>query len=145
YVTEIVPKLCKEGSEDGHNGSSATRDVEVLQLLSRRIYFGKFVAEAKFKDPLQHEQYVNLIKAQDADGIMLLLTNKKVEDALLKRLRVKASTYGREINETVSENSDSIRINPQLIVDLYEKFVIPLTKQVEVEYLLKRLDYPFDL
>jgi chorismate mutase len=39
YIESIVPAVCKEGS-DGNFGSSATRDFEVLQTLSRRIHFG---------------------------------------------------------------------------------------------------------
>jgi hypothetical protein len=31
----------EDGRDDGNYGSSATRDVEVLQALSRRIHFGK--------------------------------------------------------------------------------------------------------
>jgi chorismate mutase len=39
YVNDIVPAVCKAGL-DGNFGSSATRDFEVLQTLSRRIHFG---------------------------------------------------------------------------------------------------------
>jgi chorismate mutase len=48
-----------------------------MQALSKRIHYGKFVAEAKFRE--KTEQYTQLIKAQDADGIMELLTDKAVE------------------------------------------------------------------
>ena len=53
YIEEIVPKITegvqvkgeKKGEQgardDGNYGSSATRDVEVLQALSRRIHFGE--------------------------------------------------------------------------------------------------------
>lgn len=55
YVGEIVPGICPGGSkrsqrlqqsggnepaDDGNYGSAATRDIEVLQALSRRIHFG---------------------------------------------------------------------------------------------------------
>lgn len=43
-ITEGVRVKAPEGEEsrdDGNYGSSATRDVEVLQALSRRIHFGK--------------------------------------------------------------------------------------------------------
>ena len=35
--------------DDGNYGSAATLDVLVLQALSTRIHYGKFVAEAKFR------------------------------------------------------------------------------------------------
>lgn len=47
YVEHIVPGITgagkgkTESEDDGNYGSSATRDVEVLQALSRRIHFGK--------------------------------------------------------------------------------------------------------
>jgi chorismate mutase len=50
YVDAIVPAITKrvvlmkkdDDADDGNYGSSATRDVEVLQALSRRIHFGKW-------------------------------------------------------------------------------------------------------
>lgn len=44
FVTGIT-----EVGDDGNYGSSAMYDVFCLQALSRRIHFGKFVAEAKFR------------------------------------------------------------------------------------------------
>lgn len=40
YVRHIVPGITKD-KDDNNYGSSATRDVEVLQALSRRIHFGE--------------------------------------------------------------------------------------------------------
>jgi chorismate mutase len=44
YINQILPMITLN-SDDGNYGSAATRDIEALQLLSRRIHFGKFVAE----------------------------------------------------------------------------------------------------
>lgn len=55
-----------------------------LQALSKRVHYGKFVAEAKFLE--QREKYTQLIKRGDSDAIMDLLTNKGVE----KQVRVPA-------------------------------------------------------
>ncbi|KAJ3271589.1 chorismate mutase aro7 [Terramyces sp. JEL0728] len=148
YINNIVPAITKEG-DDFNYGSSCTKDVELLQTISRRIHFGKFVAEAKFNDPKLHDQYVQLIKNRDEQGIMDLLTNKQVELKLLRRLKKKALIYGQEIddqNEDMDGDGGSMpgmRLNPTLIADIYEKFIIPLTKKVEVEYLLQRLDSDF--
>ena len=48
-----------------------------LQALSKRVHYGKFVAEAKFL--AQRKEYSDLIRRQDSQGIMDLLTNKAVE------------------------------------------------------------------
>lgn len=51
YVETIVPTITRPVSttsadlvDDGNYGSAATRDVEVLQALSRRIHFGESCA-----------------------------------------------------------------------------------------------------
>lgn len=45
YVKKIVPAITRPDKgrleDDGNYGSAATRDVEVLQALSRRIHYGK--------------------------------------------------------------------------------------------------------
>ncbi|KAG0244141.1 chorismate mutase [Mortierella sp. GBAus27b] len=142
YLGEIVPKICVPG-DDLNYGSSATRDVECLQALSKRIHYGKFIAEAKFMDPREQDEYIRLIKANDREGIMELLTNRVVEEALLRRLRRKALIYGRDITdrgEIDLDDQSQQKIQADVVVDLYERFVIPLTKEVEVDYLMKRLD-----
>lgn len=45
YVQKIAPAITRPGwkgrlEDDGNYGSAATRDVEVLQALSRRIHYG---------------------------------------------------------------------------------------------------------
>ncbi|KAJ3387381.1 chorismate mutase aro7 [Entophlyctis sp. JEL0112] len=159
YIKNIIPALCKDG-DDKNYGSSATKDIDALQMLSRRIHFGKFVAEAKFQDPSTREEYVRLIKLKDRAGINALLTNLSVEERLLKRLRLKALIFGQEINEGLTGtdlagamNEETWRnsgdgkkrvrkIDPELVVKIYEQYVIPLTKEVEVDYLIGRLDFP---
>lgn len=45
YVKHIVPAITSGPNrlaDDGNYGSAATRDVEVLQALSRRIHFGAY-------------------------------------------------------------------------------------------------------
>ncbi|KAK9721295.1 chorismate mutase aro7 [Basidiobolus ranarum] len=139
YIQKIVPTICAEG-DDQNYGTSATRDVECLQALSRRIHYGKFIAEAKFNDPELHDTYVKLIKARDSQGIYDLLTNLVVEEKLLKRLRQKASIYGQDISTDGAIPDNASKIAVDAVINLYKDFVIPLTKEVEVEYLLKRLE-----
>ncbi|KAJ3215743.1 chorismate mutase aro7 [Dinochytrium kinnereticum] len=143
YLNEIVPRICKSG-DDRNYGSAATKDTDALQMLSRRIHFGKFVAEAKFQDPAYHDEYVRLIKLKDRVGIEALLTNKTVEERVLRRLRKKATIYGQEIEDdgVMVDDTKPFKIPLDVVTNLYEKFVIPLTKEVEVDYLLIRLNHP---
>ena len=93
YISEVVPAICQPGDDEQH-GSTALCDVNVLQALSKRVHYGKFVAESKYlADP---EGYQKLVDAGDAEGVMKLLTNEAVEAKVLRRARLKAATYGTE-------------------------------------------------
>lgn len=46
YIDVIVPSLTASGDDEQH-GSTVLADIAVLQALSRRIHYGKFVAESK--------------------------------------------------------------------------------------------------
>lgn len=108
------------------------------------------MAEAKFTDPKYHDEYVRLIKAGDTAAIEELLTNRAVEARVLKRLKKKALIYGQDIADDDAPPSENgvpgspqmgtYKIDLDLVVRLYEKYVIPLTKKVEVDYLMQRLN-----
>ncbi|CCC67665.1 hypothetical protein NCAS_0A11070 [Naumovozyma castellii] len=135
YIDRIVPLISKyDGDQKENYGSVATRDCEVLQNLSRRIHFGKFVAEAKFQSA--KELYIELIKNKDVEGIMKHITNSAVEEKILERLTKKAEVYGVDPTNKEGER----RITPEYLVKIYKEIVIPITKEVEVEYLLRRLE-----
>jgi chorismate mutase len=97
YVNRILPGICKPG-DDQQYGSSSNCDIAVLQSISKRVHYGKFVAEAKFQE--QPEKYAEMIRAKDVQGLLNLLVNKQVEQRLLERVERKASTYGKDINNT---------------------------------------------
>ncbi|XP_040961681.1 chorismate mutase 1, chloroplastic isoform X2 [Gossypium hirsutum] len=48
YFRNLIPRLVKEG-DDGNCGSTAICDTMCLQALSKRIHYGKFVAECKYQ------------------------------------------------------------------------------------------------
>lgn len=131
YSNDVLPLICKEG-DDGNYGSSAVCDVAILQAMSKRIHYGKYVAESKYIADV--EGYNRLIAAGDEEGIMEKLTNMQVEEKLLERVYVKASTYGQD---PFSEKRE-YKVSPQVIKDIYYKWIIPLTKDVEVIYLMER-------
>ncbi|GEQ67572.1 hypothetical protein JCM33374_g1237 [Metschnikowia sp. JCM 33374] len=139
YVAHIVPQVaCEKGDQNQNSGSVSLCDVECLQALSRRIHFGKFVAEAKYRgDPAL---YKKLILARDVAGIEASITNQAVEDKILLRLKEKCEAYGTDPSLKYSQNQQKAKVDPELIVHLYKQYVIPLTKKVEVEYLLRRLE-----
>jgi len=143
YTDEFLPRVCPDfggrgdrGVSQENYGSSATCDIACLQALSRRIHFGKFVAESKFRS--EQDKFTQLIRAGDREAIGDAITNKAVEKKVLERLKLKAQTYGTDPS-IGAEKGDQVKINVDAVVSMYEDFVIPLTKEVEVEYLMQRL------
>eukprot|EP00252_Welwitschia_mirabilis_P019333 TRINITY_DN4443_c0_g1_i6.p1 TRINITY_DN4443_c0_g1~~TRINITY_DN4443_c0_g1_i6.p1 ORF type:complete len:333 (-),score=61.32 TRINITY_DN4443_c0_g1_i6:169-1167(-) len=137
YFESLLPGFAING-DDGNYGSTAVCDTMCLQALSKRIHYGKFVAEAKFReDP---ELYKDAILAQDKDKILSLLTFPVVENEVGRRVEQKAMAYGQEVTLDPSKENSNYKIQPSLIAALYVEWIMPLTKQVQVEYLLRRLD-----
>ncbi|KAF5748955.1 chorismate mutase 1 chloroplastic-like [Tripterygium wilfordii] len=139
YFKDLIPRLVKKG-DDGNCGSTAVADTICLQALSKRIHYGKFVAEAKFR--ASPDDYKEAIIAQDKDKLMAMLTYPTVEEAVTRRVEIKAKTFGQEV--TVNSEEPGVepvyKIKPSMVADLYGSWIMPLTKEVQVEYLLRRLD-----
>lgn len=139
YIEEMIPRVAKkEGDEDENYGSTATMDIFALQSISRRIHFGMFVAEAKFQ--ADRELYTELIQKRDVEGLIANITNAAVEEKILERLLLKAKTYGTD--PALGQHGVS-KVEPEVVVGIYRDWVIPLTKKVEIQYLLRRLEDEF--
>ncbi|XP_057768697.1 uncharacterized protein LOC130988759 isoform X2 [Salvia miltiorrhiza] len=131
YFRNLLPRLVKEG-DDGNYGSAATCDTLCLQTLSKRIHYGKFVAEAKFR--ASPDVYKAAIRAQDGAQLMDLLTYATVEEAITKRVELKTRKHGQEVSAAAGDQ-DNIepvyKINPTIVAELYCEWIMPLTKQVQ--------------
>ncbi|PIN04851.1 Chorismate mutase [Handroanthus impetiginosus] len=137
YLRTLLPLISVEG-DDGNYAVTAASDLQCLQTLSRRIHLGKFVAEVKFRDA--PEDYIPAIRAKDREALMKLLTFQKVEEKIIKRVEKKAMIFGQEVELDENDNKGKCKVDPCVVSRLYGEWVIPLTKFVEVEYLLRRLD-----
>jgi chorismate mutase len=131
YEQDIVPAFCRAG-DDSQWGSSAVCDVILLQVLSKRIHYGKFVAEAKFiRNP---ERFESLIQSGDESGLALAVTDERVEEQVLHRVHRKAEGYARELDAWGA----SFVVDPAAVRLIYSRWVIPMNKEVQVRYLLLR-------
>ena len=92
YLGTVLPSICEEG-DDENWGSSALCDVSALQLLSKRIHYGKFVAESKFRS--EPRKFSEAIRARDVAALTAFITKPLVEEQVLARVRQKAAAYGR--------------------------------------------------
>ncbi|AES59088.2 putative chorismate mutase [Medicago truncatula] len=138
YFHDLLPLFVASG-DDGNYAQTAASDLSLLQAISKRVHYGKFVAEVKFRESPQ--DYEPLIRSKDKEGLMKLLTFKSVEEMVKKRVEKKATLFGQDISLNSSDDSKGKqKFDPSVASKLYEKWVIPLTKEVQVEYLLRRLD-----
>lgn len=89
---------------------------------------------------------------QDRDALVKLLTSEAQEDVVKRRVEKKAAVFGQSVtldgpvqtDANSQANSSLFKVDPSVVYELYGQRVIPLTKQVEVEYLLRRLDWLTD-
>ncbi|MCX7847112.1 MAG: chorismate mutase [bacterium] len=133
YEQEIIPLFCPPG-DDQQYGSTAVCDVACLQALSKRIHYGKFVAESKYRhDP---QRFRSLIAQADHEALRSAITDPLVEARLLERVRRKAATYAQELDD--AQPKVVYKLDPDLFVRLYREWIIPMTKDVEIAYLLAR-------
>ncbi|EKM51847.1 uncharacterized protein PHACADRAFT_262224 [Phanerochaete carnosa HHB-10118-sp] len=156
YTRAIIPRITKQATlalaahkrangivgedeyeDDGNYGSSAAIDVEVLQAISKRVHYGKFVSESKFVE--NPAAFVPHILNPNRQALEALITKPAVERALLQRLRKKAVVYAQDFAPDGEPKGDAFKIDVDGVVELYEYYIIPLTREVEVDYLLERL------
>ncbi|KAK1268081.1 Chorismate mutase 2 [Acorus gramineus] len=138
YFEKLLP-LFIVGGDDGNYVPTVQSDLASLQSLSRRIHYGRFVAEVKYRDAPQ--DYEPAIRAKDRNALMKLLTSESVEEMVKRRVKKKAMVFGQ--NVTLGDDKDNkprYKIDPLVVSRIYGEWVIPLTKIVQVEYLLRRLD-----
>ena len=118
------------------------------------------MSESKFTE--NPSAFIPYILKPNRQALLALITKPDVERKLLLRLQKKAETYAQDIavdgdglHSTAKANGAG-KIDVDGVLDLYESYIIPLTKEVEVrklgtlsflllnicqvEYLLHRLD-----
>jgi len=119
---DYVRMMCEKG-DDGDYQEAALGDVDILLETSRRIHMGMFVAASKLLgDP---DGYRKLIIAGDSERIKRRLTDTTVEGNVLRR---------------VSDKGRQCHLKPRQVrhlVRFYRNHIIPLTKEVEIEYMMQ--------
>ena len=117
---ESIPIFC-EGGDDNKHYASAMWDIRILKAISERVHTGFFVAESKFTD--DSGEYSNLAMAGDKNAIIQKLTNNDVEEMIGNRVKEKGEFH---------------KVDPDFVAGLYANHIIPLTKELQVKYLLLR-------
>ncbi|KAG6763966.1 hypothetical protein POTOM_031416 [Populus tomentosa] len=124
YFRDHLSGLVKAG-DDGDSGSSMVCDMVCLQSHCHPFLssFGPWFL-------------------RDRAQLMALLTYEAVEAAVKNRVEMKTRNYGQAVRVTQRDDrADSLhKVEPSLVANLYCNWTMPLTKEVQVEYLLRRLD-----
>ncbi len=131
YETKILSRITQPGDDEQY-GSTAVCDVACLQALSKRIHYGKFVAESKYRAAAPVLQQA--LESGCATEILAAITDAAVERDVLERVRLKTQRYTNELNQASSRPAPQ----PEVIVHIYRDFIIPLNKNVQVAYLQLR-------
>lgn len=91
------------------------------------------MSESKFSaDPAA---FIPHILNPNREALEALITKPEVERKLLLRLRKKASVYAQDLNpddDSTANSHANAKIDVDGVVELYESYIIPLTKEVEV-------------
>lgn len=70
--------------------------------------------------------------------------DESVERKVVRRVRNKAAVFGSDIQDVMGSikigNVTNTKLEPEKVAQLYADWVMPLNKQVQVSYLLQRLD-----
>ncbi|PKA65485.1 Chorismate mutase 2 [Apostasia shenzhenica] len=94
YFNRLLPLLTTSG-DDGNYQQSLESDLICLQALSKRIHYGRFVSEMKFR--ANPQDFIPAIQAQDSTALNKLVTFKSVEEATIKRVSKKAKIFGQDV------------------------------------------------
>ena len=120
----------------GHAYKFVTLEYCIVHL---QFFFSPFFCKLDFS---QNQFCLVVVTLQDKDTLMKLLTYPEVEEAIKRRVDMKAKTFGQEVVVNMKEQRTEpvYKINPRLVADLYSDWIMPLTKEVQVAYLLRKLD-----
>ena len=78
---------------------------------------------------------------QNKEKLMEFWIFHVVQEAIQRWVEAKAKTYEQVVSVGSFETLEPVyKITPRFVADLYGDRIRPLTKEVQVEYLLRRLD-----
>ncbi|KOM42062.1 hypothetical protein LR48_Vigan04g226000 [Vigna angularis] len=108
YFDDLIPMFIRWG-DDGNYAQTALADLKLLQAISKRIHYGKFVAEVKFRE--SPKIYEPLIRAKDREALMNELRSESVEERVVKRVERKATVFGQQVSLEYDVSGDTYMIN----------------------------------
>lgn len=122
FYLSWVSRGCEPGSDADTFGESVTADVNALLAIMERINLGKYVAESKYGDAPEKFKAAN----GEREATLDLIVRKDREGQVFEIARSLARNYAFDEEQAVA---------------VFE-FMVEVTKDVEVDYIRKRLTVP---
>jgi len=119
----FLKDLCEDG-DDANYGDSILCDIFNLQAISKRVHYGILVMEAKYQQ--SPDIYDELLNKDNDISISSKLKNVNIELKVLERVKEKSIKNGIK--------------NPEVIVNFFKNIIIPMTIQVELDYIFTKKD-----
>jgi chorismate mutase len=120
YLASALRMICRDQRDlPTEYCSGFEADVTALHEISRRVHLGEFVAESKWQD--EEDAIRRLVETRDIPALTEALRNRTVE---------------RAVTERVGDKAERHQIDAVGAMDFYVHYVMPLTIDVEVDYLL---------
>ncbi|KAI9079235.1 hypothetical protein K1719_038840 [Acacia pycnantha] len=123
YVLGILAHMNLKQHNDGRQGSALTCDASCIQAISKRVHWGKFLAEAKFQS--RPDEFKQAVEAQSLEKLNSCLMCQEHRDGAVKR-------YVQMANATADKQV-------ALAANVYIGLVLPFTEVRERDYIVAKL------
>lgn len=117
YIEDVLKNIAFETpgqSADTTFGSTVVADYDCLTTISRRVHYGKFVAESKFL--ADRGSFEKAIKAKDKARLNQMITDEKVELQVLDRVESKT----QEIISRIPCTGKGYQLTAKSVRELFE-------------------------
>lgn len=130
YVENIVPLLCAEGRDDEARKCIAL-DTTLLDAVARRLHIATLVAARKLdEEPAR----VAALARGGHEAIEAAVVRPSVEATVLRRVETLAAEMQGRADPTQDPSAAA-----GLMAALYRTWILPLSREVQREYLLRRI------
>ncbi|KAI0080220.1 chorismate mutase [Panus rudis PR-1116 ss-1] len=145
YIQTLVPLFNGASSVFFHldnstknNDATLNLDATLLELISHRSHIGKVVAETKFASNVT--VFTDLIHKKDTTAIRTLLTNTTQEAGVLAQAATASAAFSNAWTQAGAIEATSFGGNVQNATAKLFRALIDITTDIEVQYILARLD-----
>ena len=124
----ILDNINNIGNLEVNDSLCIISDINLLQIISKRCHLGKAIAECKYMSDMDKYNKCNVCEIYNN------LTDITTEEKVLERVRYKTKKY---LSECYQPNN-KIDVLLASVINIFKQVIIPVTKDIQVEYLTLR-------